>query len=112
MYTALGIMLCAMLVGRLARSHLRAEALRRGIFLAIMLLLFLLGVAVGGNERLVRDLPRLGGAALTLALGALGGTLVCAALLRPLFTGKVAPGAGQGRDNQPQGRHPQDGPAT
>ena len=91
MYTALGIMLCGMLAGRLLRGRLREEALRRWIFLAIMLLLFLLGVAVGGNERLVRDLPHLGGAALTLALGALGGTLVCAALLRPLFRDAPAP---------------------
>lgn len=90
MYTALAIMLCGMLAGRLLRGRLSAEALRRGIFLAIMLLLFLLGVAVGGNEQLVRELPRLGGAALTLALGALGGTLVCAALLRPLF--RTGPG--------------------
>lgn len=91
MYTALGIMLCGMLAGRLLRGRLREEALRRWIFLAIMLLLFLLGVAVGGNERLVRDLPHLGGAALALALGALGGTLVCAALLRPLFREAPAP---------------------
>ncbi|WP_165076148.1 MULTISPECIES: LysO family transporter [unclassified Desulfovibrio] len=91
MYTALGIMLCGMLAGRLLRGRLREEALRRWIFLAIMLLLFLLGVAVGGNERLVRDLPHLGGAALTLALGALGGTLAFAALLRPLFRDAPAP---------------------
>ena len=109
MYTALGIMLCGMLVGRLARGRLRAEALRRWIFLAIMLLLFLLGVAVGGNEQLVRDLPRLGGAALTLALGALGGTLICAALLLPLFTGKKAPGP---RGGQPQDTRAQNGPAA
>ena len=109
MYTALGIMLCAMLAGRLARGRLRAEALRRGIFLAIMLLLFLLGVAVGGNERLVRDLPRLGGAALALALGALGGTLVCAALLRPLFIGREAPAPRGGRYRD---ERPKDGPTA
>ena len=91
MYTALFIMICGMLAGRLLRGHLRAEALRRWIFLAIMLLLFLLGVAVGGNERLVRDLPRLGGAALTLALVALGGTLACAALLGPRFRNGPGP---------------------
>lgn len=95
MYTALGIMLCGMLAGRLLRGRLAAEALRRWIFLAIMLLLFLLGVAVGGNERLVRELPRLGGAALTLALGALGGTLVCAWLLGPFF--RAGPGPQPGK---------------
>lgn len=99
MYTALSIMICGMIAGRILRGRLRAEALRRWIFLAIMLLLFLLGVAVGGNERLVRDLPRLGGAALTLALGALAGTLVCTALLGPLF--RRGPG--------PQTPNPQDG---
>lgn len=87
MYIALGIMLCGMLAGRLLRGRLRPEALRRWIFLAIMLLLFFLGIAVGGNAQLVRDLPHLGGAALTLALGGIGGTLVCAVLLRRVFGG-------------------------
>lgn len=104
MYTALSIMLCGMLAGRLLRGKLSADALRRGIFLAIMLLLFLLGVAVGGNERLVRELPRLGGAALTLALGALGGTLACAAVLRPLFRGAPGP--------RPHGGPAQKGPGA
>ena len=103
MYTALGIMLCGMLAGRLLRGRLREEALRRWIFLAIMLLLFLLGVAVGGNERLVRDLPRLGGAALTLALGALGGTLVCAALLGPRFRNGPGPQTSVTRDDKGPG---------
>ena len=103
MYSALAIMLCGMLAGRILRGRLRAEALRRWIFLAIMLLLFLLGVAVGGNERLVRDLPRLGGAALTLALGALGGTLVCAALLKARFRNGPGPqtrGTRDGKDSK------------
>lgn len=91
MYTALGIMLCGMLAGRLLRGRLRPEALRRWIFPAIMLLLFFLGIAVGGNAQLVRDLPHLGGAALALALGGIGGTLVCAVLLRRLFGGGSAP---------------------
>ena len=103
MYTALSIMLCGMLAGRLLRGRLSAEALRRGIFLAIMLLLFLLGVAVGGNEKLVRDLPALGGAALTLALGALGGTLVCAALLRPRFRNGPGPQPHATRDGKDAG---------
>lgn len=95
MYIALGIMLCGMLAGRLLRGRLRPEALRRWIFLAIMLLLFFLGIAVGGNAQLVRDLPHLGGAALTLALGGIGGTLVCALLLRRVF--------GRGRGDRPHG---------
>lgn len=101
MYTALGIMLCSMLVGRLLRSWLRPEALRRWIFFAIMLLLFFLGVAVGGNERLVHSLPHLGGAALALALGGIGGTLVCAALLQAFFDNRAA------SESHPQ---PKDGP--
>ena len=102
MYIALGIMLCGMLAGRLLRGRLRPEALRRWIFLAIMLLLFFLGIAVGGNAQLVRDLPHLGGAALALARGGIGGTLVCAVLLRRVF------GGGRGDrphgDGRPQGR--------
>lgn len=88
MYIALGIMLCGMLVGRMLGGRLAQESLRRWIFFAIMLLLFFLGVAVGSNERLVRDLPHLGGAALVLAFGAVSGTLVCAAFLRPRFKGE------------------------
>ena len=103
MYTALSIMICGMIAGRILRGCLRAEVLRRWIFLAIMLLLFLLGVAVGGNERLVRDLPRLGGAALTLALGALGGTLACAALLAPRFRNGPGPQARPAQDEKGPG---------
>ena len=100
MYTALAIMMCGRIAGRIFRGRLRAEALRRWIFLAIMLLLFLLGVAVGGNERLVRDLPRLGGAAFTLALGALGGTLACAALLASRFRNGPGPQSPSTRDRK------------
>lgn len=102
MYIALGIMLCGMLVGRLLRGRLRPEALRRWIFLAILLLLFFLGIAVGGNAQLVRDLPHLGGAALVLALGGIGGTLVCAVLLRRVF-GESAEARSR-RDGSPRGR--------
>lgn len=100
MYIALGIMLCGMIAGRLLRGHLAQESLRHLIFLAIMLLLFLLGVAVGSNERLVRDLPHLGGAALMLSLGALAGTLVCAFLLKPLFKSEPRLSDSQGKQGR------------
>lgn len=108
MYIALGILIGGMIAGRLFRGRGWLAAVRRGVFPAVLLLLFLLGVAVGGNAALVRELPRLGGAAVLLMLGGVGGSVFCVCLLRPLFArqsqraGEIpaseAACAGQGRD--------------
>lgn len=48
---------------------------------SVYLLLFLLGVSVGGNEVLLRSLPELGKQALLLSLAAVAGSIVGLGLL-------------------------------
>ena len=55
MFTIIGIMLTGMLVGYLLRSK-RLLWIHKVITLLIWLLLFLLGIDVGGNETIIRNL--------------------------------------------------------
>ena len=57
-----------------------------------MLMLFALGVAVGGNETLMANLPVLGGKALVLTVACVAGSLICTVAVRRFF-----PGAGPQR---------------
>ncbi|MCM1031105.1 MAG: lysine exporter LysO family protein [Oscillibacter sp.] len=75
------IILCLMaggiLLGRLTRAG-RPEFIRKGIFGAILVLLFLLGVSVGHNRQIMDNLGTIGVDALLITLGAVGGSVVCA----------------------------------
>ena len=62
MFTIIGIMLTGMLVGYLLRSK-RLLWIHKVITLLIWLLLFLLGIDVGGNETIIRSLHAIGFAA-------------------------------------------------
>ena len=57
-----------------------------------MLMLFALGVAVGGNKALMADLPVLGGKALVLTVACVAGSIICIMAVRRFF-----PGAGPRR---------------
>lgn len=59
MFTIIGIMLTGMLVGYLLRSK-RLLWIHKVITLLIWLLLFLLGIDVGGNETIIRNLHAIG----------------------------------------------------
>ena len=85
MFIAMGLMLLGILLGRLLRGQRWLGALSRCFTPAIMLLLFSLGVAVGGNEELIRNLPLLGGKALLLTLAGVAGSLACVAVIRRWF---------------------------
>ena len=63
MFTAIGLMLTGIALGFALRSFQWPELLGRAISPTIMLMLFALGVAVGGNETLMTNLPVLGGKA-------------------------------------------------
>lgn len=91
MYIALGIMLCGILAGRLGRRFLSHRLLGRLTMLAIFLLLFLLGVSIGANERLFERLPELGGEALALALLCLLGSIACSAAVTPYIAKRLFP---------------------
>lgn len=94
MFIAIGLMLLGVLLGRLLRGQRWIGALSRCISPAIVLLLFFLGVAVGGNEQLMRNLPLLGGKALLLSLAGVAGSLLCVAVIRRWFRDfPPAPGA-------------------
>ena len=65
MFTIIGIMLTGMLVGYLLRSK-RLLWIHKVITLLIWLLLFLLGIDVGGNETIIRNLHAIGLEALAI----------------------------------------------
>lgn len=70
-------MVGGILLGRLSRAG-RPEFIRKGIFWAILVLLFLLGVSVGHNRQIMDNLGTIGADALLITLGAVGGSVVCA----------------------------------
>lgn len=77
MFTIIGLMLTGMLVGYLAR-HQRLHWIHKLITTLIWLLLFLLGIEVGGNEAIIRGLHTLGLEALLITVGAVIGSTLCA----------------------------------
>lgn len=73
------LMLAGTAAGFLMRRRLPLlRFLEKGILWSIYLLLFLLGLSIGSNPEIVRQLPGLGGQALLLSLGAVGGSLLFA----------------------------------
>ena len=76
MFIIIGIMLTGMLVGYLLRSR-RLTWIHKIITFLIWLLLFLLGIDVGGNEAIMKGLHTLGLEALIITLAAvIGSTLL------------------------------------
>ena len=69
MFIIIGIMLTGMLLGYLLRSK-RLTWIHKVITLLIWLLLFLLGIDVGGNEAIVKGLHAIGLEALIITAGA------------------------------------------
>ena len=89
MFTAIGLMLTGIALGFALRSFQWPELLGRAISPTIMLMLFALGVAVGGNETLMTNLPVLGGKALILTVACVAGSLIGARLLEPIMNRHV-----------------------
>lgn len=88
MLKIVGIMLSGVLVGYLLRNR-NLSFVSKGIMAAIWLLLFLLGVAVGGNEAILGSLDTIGLQALLLSIGGVGGSVVCAwVVCRFFWSGK------------------------
>jgi uncharacterized membrane protein YbjE (DUF340 family) len=85
MFTVFFIMLGGILLGWLLRGRLSARLLDKSIMLAILLLLFSLGIRVGSNNTLLANLPTLGGQALLLTVAGMGGSILCAMLLSHFF---------------------------
>lgn len=71
------LMVGGIVLGRLTQVG-HPGMIRKGIFGAILILLFLLGLAVGHNRQIMDNLGTIGVDALLITLGAVGGSLVCA----------------------------------
>ena len=82
MFTVILVMLSGMLLGRLLRNR-RMAFLPRVVMFLIWVLLFLLGVEVGANPEIIRNLKSLGVEAFVLAVaGTLGSAVLAWALWR------------------------------
>ena len=92
-FVAIGLMFLGMLAGFLLRGRPLAAKLTRCVTPAIMLLLFALGISVGGNTTLMANLPKLGGAAVVLTVGAIAGSLACVLCIRRFFRQPPEPDA-------------------
>lgn len=77
MFTVIGVMFGGMAVGFLLRRQ-RLSWIGKVITVLIWVLLFLLGVEVGGNRRIVEGLATLGGEALLIALACVLGSCILA----------------------------------
>ena len=73
-------MLCGIAVGYMLRNK-NTRIVSRIITVLIWLLLFLLGIEVGSNPRIVDGMQTLGIEALVLTIGGAVGTTLCAWLL-------------------------------
>lgn len=77
MFIIIGIMLTGMLLGYLLRSK-RLSWIHRIITLLIWILLFLLGIDVGGNESIIKGLHTLGLEAIIITVATVAGSTLCA----------------------------------
>lgn len=77
MFTIIGIMFTGMLIGFLLRSK-KLSWIHRIITLLIWLLLFLLGIDVGGNQAIIGGLHAIGLEAMVITLAAVIGSTLAA----------------------------------
>lgn len=89
-FVPISLMLTGMALGLCLRKVAWLAQVPRAITPTILLMLFVLGVAVGGDSTLMRDLPLLGGRALALTLAGVGGSMVAVILVRRYFPGAEA----------------------
>lgn len=85
MFTIIGIMFAGMLIGFLLRKQ-QLTWIHRVITVFIWLLLFLLGIDVGGNEEIIKGLHTIGLEAVIITLAAVLGSVTAAwALWRMVY---------------------------
>ncbi|PWJ43126.1 LysO family transporter [Sediminitomix flava] len=74
------------IIGVLLRNKGRlADLTEKATTVMIWILLFFLGVSVGTNEEVLNNLTDLGGQALLLTLGGIGGSIFCSYFIYKLF---------------------------
>lgn len=85
MFTIIGLMLTGMLSGYLLRKR-DLHGIHTLITVLIWVLLFILGIEVGGNEQIIKGLHTIGLEAIVLTMGGTLGSVVAAwALWRALY---------------------------
>lgn len=79
MFTVLIVMVVGVFFGYFLRNRKKlVKFADKFTMWAIYLLLFLLGIAVGANEIIMKNLPRLGFKALIISLGGIAGSVLLA----------------------------------
>lgn len=87
----IGVMLTGVLLGYACRKFRGMACLEKSIFATVLLLLFWMGVEVGNNPHVTRNLFSLGGQALLLSLaGMLGSVLAAGFVYRCFFQKSVS----------------------
>lgn len=77
MLIVIGLMGCGILLGYLLRKQ-HLKFIHQWITVAIYALLFLLGISVGSNPRIMDNMATIGLEALIITLGAVAGSVLCA----------------------------------
>lgn len=77
MFTIIGLMLTGMLLGFLLRKQ-KFSGIHKVITVLIWLLLFLLGIDVGGNQKIINGLHTIGIEAISITLAAVLGSVTAA----------------------------------
>lgn len=85
MFIVIGIMFGGIALGYLLRKIELLQRIGKPISYTILLLLFLLGISVGGNEAIVDNLATLGGQAFLIALAGTVGSVLAAWGVYELF---------------------------
>lgn len=81
MFKIVGIILLGVFLGILFRRKLNLKVISKTMTWIIYLLLLILGIAVGGNETIMRNLGTIGVKAIIIALAATLGSMICARIL-------------------------------
>jgi len=85
MFTVIAIMFGGIALGYLFRKKAILKKLGKPINYTIYLLLFFLGISVGGNSEIINNLPSLGGQALLLAFAGTLGSVLAAWIVYKIF---------------------------
>ena len=85
MFTVIAIMFGGIAFGYLFRKRAILQKLNKPINYTIYLLLFFLGMSVGGNREIINNLPSLGGQALLLAFAGTSGSVIAAWIVYMTF---------------------------
>ncbi len=88
MFKIVAIMLCGVMVGYLLRNK-NLGFVPRLITIAIWVLLFLLGIAVGLNDAILNNLDTIGLQAFILSIGGVVGSVVLAWVVYRFFFSKT-----------------------